>query len=325
MKPSALFVLLIPGFLSSPLSYADDRASEDRRLIEAFFEHSSTTPAKLRQFSINVLQDPKLEIESFRIQGPYTLIPPTAKRVKGHNPSCEIPEPTADERLGSTLKDLGWGAVRGSVYFWPVDPTYTVSGIIASVGLVVASAGKLIGDKSYQEYGNCAMACATVPGTYGRDELSKIASVRYQYIRDLGTPARELTPGDDGDWFVSSDWVTANISYALRKSEQPAVFQSVLIKQRNGFNTPSVDETEIPCPTTLVCTQAKNWSANLIRSISVSVTLDARYFAPGACVDASLVNREKYSSQIARWLDPDFIAVYYAEQRERAVRNRPTR
>lgn len=311
------------GLVVAPfrVAFADDSASEYRRIVEAYFEHPTTTASKLQATAVKVFKSAKLEAESLKFDGAVVRIPPTDKRVKGHNPPCGPANPSPQDHLGVAMKDMGRVLIQSSPMWLLADPTGTLLGAALVLALLMGTVGNILTYKSYQENANCSLACAAVPGSYERAELAPIVRVTYSYDRGSGAERKIIRAGDDGDWFVASDWVTEKTTVGFQKSAHPEVVGGVVIKAGiNEFSLPPPDTEEIRCPITLVCTQAKNWSANLSRSIAVSVVADIRHISSGACLDASLVNREKYSQAVVQAIGNDFVATYYSEMIQNALR-----
>lgn len=310
------------ALLAAPfrVSLAEDKASEYRRIVEAYFEDPNTTASDLRATAINLFTSRILEADSLRFQGAVVRIPPTEKRVRGDHPSCGPTNPTPQSHLGGAMSDMARVLVESSPMWFLLDPTGTLWGSAIVLGVLMGAVGAILSYRSSQDYANCSLACVSVPGSYERAELAPLVKVSYSYDRGTGTERRTIAAGDNGDWFVASDWVTEKTTLGFKKSDHPEVVGGVVIKSGVGeFTTPPPGTEEILCPITLVCTQAKNWSANLTRSIGVTVDADIRQISSGACLDASLVNREKYGYEIVQAIGQDFVGRYYSGLAARAA------
>ena len=317
----ALSILISVSIALAPVGPVS-AGEESRRIVDAYFERYADEPLRLQQLAASVFSSAKLEAESLKFAGDTVKIPATAKRVKGHNPPCHNNQSPRDQ-TAKALKDFGLWLSKSSIIFFPAEPTGTMTGILFLTGAVISGFGTLLGAKTFQEEANCALACAALPGTYQRDDLKKLINVSYTYNRGAGAADRPIEPLDDGDWFVASDWTSSNLELKVRRSEQSALFESLLIKQGNGTYTPIPrDNQEIACPTTLVCSQAKNWSATLQRTLLVTVLADIRQISSGSCLDASLVNRTRYSDVRIEKVPTDFIPEYYSALKEREIARR---
>lgn len=296
------------------LSIATDLASENKRILDHFFEDPNVTPLQMKQLLSTVYQQKKLEADSLKFQGPPVSVPPTRVRVKGHNPPCGNNDKPPQAQLaeaftagGATmLASAGIGAAAGVVGV----------GAIAAIGATIGTVGLILGGgDTYQEVGNCSLSCTAVPGHYERDELAKIVDVTYTYNRGDGSPSRPMAAGDTGDWSVTEEWIsdkrymTAEYGSALRDAS--------LIKKGLELAAPPTSNAPLDCPITLVCSRVKNWSANYQRSFAVTVTADIRHIASGACLDPSLINRDRYARELVRALPGEYVQKYYATMRDR--------
>lgn len=310
------------GLIAAPFrgAVADDKVSEHRRIVEAYFEAPTITAANRQATALKLFKNTALEAESLRFEGAQVRIPPTDKRVSGDHPACGKSDPTPQSHLGQAMLDTGKELTKTSPMWLLVDPTGTLMGGVVVLGLLMGTVGAILNYKSSQDYANCSLACVAVPGSYERAALAPLIKVSYSYDRGTGSERRTIAPGDDGDWFVASDWVTEKTTLGFKKSDHPEVVGSVVIKAGVGeFKTPPPETDEILCPITMVCTQARNWSANLTRSIGVTVLADIRQMSTGACLDASLVNREKYGYEIVHAIGKEFVDGYYSKLAARAA------
>ena len=313
-----LSILISVSIALAPVGGAS-AGEEAGRILEAYFEHYSTTPQDLQKLATSVFKSGRLEAKSLKFSGDIVKIPATAKLVKGSDAPC-LRNKSPQDQTAQALQDFGVSLAKGSIVFWPADPTFTMSGIVFLTGAAISAFGTLLGAKTFQETANCSLACSAVPGTYQRDDLARMVQVSYTYNRGGGAADRPIAPLDDADWFVASDWVASNLDLKLSRSQQPALFEALLIKQDNGTYIPIPrDNQAVSCPTTLVCTQAKNWSENLQRTLSVTVLADIRQITSGACLDASLVNRTKYSEVMLKEVPSDFISLFYSELKDRVL------
>lgn len=314
--------LAIALLLLSPCQWlrADDLASENRRIVDAFFEHPTTNPSHIRDVLQKTIKE--LRPDSLRFESATTGIPHTRVRVKGDNPPCGKDDISAQQQLGEGLSSFGHKVLLGGLIL--PDPTGIGGTILVGLGVTISAIGKAISSNPFQEVANCALACSAVPGTYDKAQLESMIKVSYIYTRGDGSAPRNLAPFDSGDWFVVGDWVVDHLIMQVAKNSSPEMFGSTLIKQSNQeYAAPKPPETEIDCPVTLVCAQGKNWSHNLDRALSLSIVADIRQISSGACLDASMINKERYHAQMIKALPPDFIQTYYSEKL-RQIRAQPT-
>lgn len=288
---------------------ATDLASENKRILDHFFEDPTVTPAQMRQVLTTVYQQKKLEVDSLQIRGAPIPVPHTRVRVKGHNPPCGNNDKSAQQQISDAFMAGGAAMISAAKAGGPGAP------VIAAIGAAIGAIGLALGADEFQEVSNCSVSCSAVPGHYERDELAKIVSVAYSYGRGDGSDPKPIDPGDDGDWFVAENWVTDKRDISVEPGS--VMHGATLIKQGLELSQPSVSTSPITCPVTMVCSRIKNWSSNLDRSLAVTVTTDIRQIATGACLDASLVNRERYGKDLVKSLPGEYTQKYYADMRKR--------
>jgi hypothetical protein len=309
----------------SASSIAADAATdvdEHRRVVEAFFEDSRVTNQEHSDLALEVLRATRNEAVSLEFRGDPIVLKPTELRVRGHNPPCgDGLDPPS--QLSRTLSDVGRVFNDFAYISLPLDPTGGVFAVSVTVGMFFRLVGGFAGQKSYQSTGNCSLACTAVSGHYDPDKLKSILTVRYNYQRTPSSPPRSIAPGDDGDWFVVSDWTSQAIELKMTKATSGEALARVIMKQGQRDFGASTSEV-LSCPATLVCTQAKNWSSNLTRTLSVVASIDVNQVPAGSCIDSSMIERDKHEGELAERLPKEFIARYYDELKGRTVRRLAT-
>lgn len=309
MKTPRLSLCVITLSCCSGLSFATDLASENQRILDHFFEDPTVTPQQMRQVLTTVYQQKKLEADSLKFQGSPVDVPHTRVRVKGHNPPCGNNDKSAQQQIADAFTAGGATMLSASKAGGPGAP------VIAAIGAAIGAVGLVLSADEFQEVANCNVSCTAVPGHYERDELAKFINVTYTYTRGDGSAPQPIAAGDDGDWFIAEPWVADKRDIA---AEQGSVMQgATLIKRGVELVAPPPSTNTFTCPVTMVCSRIKNWSGNLDRSLAVSVTTDIRQIATGACLDASLVNRERYARELVKGLPGEYTQKYYKDMQRR--------
>lgn len=301
MRNLGLWAAYVCFALGSAVQAAE---TDHDRYLRWFLEYQSELSDQ-EWLSINqrVFRKAGVQVDAFSMQGQPVLIPPTTYRVSGHNPPCATTPQKSDQTiLSENIMTIG-AAVAAFGAAWPGEPAS--KSLIMAVGGVIAAIGKIIGNDPYQTTSNCTFACALIPGHYSESQLDNWARISYLYREDVGSraitvypPGRDLSYAHIGPYSSNTTSVQVDPGNATR----------LLSKTREGVSDGPAGQTD--CPVTLVCALAKNWSRELQPTFQLKVIMDKSHIAEKACIDISLVNKDRYVVDITNEIPGDYRALY---------------
>lgn len=279
---------------------AASNGDPNRELIEYFLQNAN--PGEMRDM-IEAL-DSVLGSQSMLITGGAANIPHTKYPVNSHNPPCGNGDKPASAAIHDALEKGSEFLLLASSYGGPYAP------IAQAVGVAIGVAAVILQQNPQQSFANCSLACTPVPGSYEASSLAQIATIDYIYNRgDEASIPKPISPGDTSDWFVAEDWVASQTNVKIVASDE--VYKDMKIIVGGELKAPK--GAEISCPVTLVCSRVKNWSHTFARHLQINVTLSRHDMTDGSCIDASLVNENKYSDPFIKYI-PQHIKDEYSHQ-----------
>jgi hypothetical protein len=269
--------LLAPLVIVTMIVSAKAQSIPSQRDVVDVFMECATTQQKIDY--IKVLQK-RLQgkADALRFTSPISSVPSTSLPVKGYTPSCSG-NVTVDKEAQDIIAVLVAGAATADVL--------GAGGVAsATVAAIVGALAKLGVLPQHQDFANCAPVCALLTG-------NNVAGMQAQVLF-WNTPADnpQDRSGDTG-------WDNWSHFEPVKSYPTGATLQSKILGE------------PAQCPTTLVCTQLRNWSDNRIRQGQIIVDLPIDNVT-SACADYSVVNRAAYEKVMyieAKELDPQL--TYY--------------